>query len=197
MLTTQLRQQTNFMTQVCRGFAWRHKQVPLDKWHIVKGDVVEVIAGRYKSTQGKVLSVSRKTNEVVVAGANIKFKTVDDEEMQRRKKTIRKEYPVHISNVSLVCPQSGTATKIKYGFMEDGQKVRLSKKSGAIIAKPNRDHLSYLNRTKEKATGPNDTRGDLVLEKTYEGEDFLKVKAEFEAYLMLKADKERLMVFKD
>ena len=43
----------------------------------------------------------------------------------------------------------------------------------------------------------NDTRGDLVLEKTYQGEDFFKIKMEFEQYLRLKEDKERLMVFKN
>lgn len=185
------------MSQVSRTFAWRGKQTPLSKWNIVKGDFVEVITGRYKATQGMVLMLDRVKNTVTVGGANLKFKTVDDEEMQRRRKTIRKEFPVHISNVALVDPSNGGATKIKYGFLEDGTKVRISKKTGAIIPKPDRSHLTYLNRTKQKEIGINDTRGDLVLEKTYTGEDFMKVKAEFEAYLMLKADKERLMVFKE
>lgn len=74
--------------------------------------------------------------------------------------------------------------------------MRISKKSGAIIPKPDRSHLTYINRTKARDLGINDTRGDLVLEKTYSGEDFFKVKMEFEAYLRLKEDKERLMVFK-
>lgn len=132
---------------------------------------------------------------LTVQGANLKFKVVDDEEMQRRKKTIRKEFPIHVSNVALIDPTSNEPTKIRYGFLEDGTKVRISKKSGAIIPKPDRTHLTYLNRTKSREVGIYDTRGDLVLEKTYKGEDFLKVKAEFEAYIRLKEDKERLMVF--
>lgn len=74
--------------------------------------------------------------------------------------------------------------------------MRISKKSGAIIPKPDRSHLTYLNRTKQREPGVYDTRGDLVLDKTYTGEDFLKVKAEFEEYIRMKEDKERLLVFK-
>ena len=70
------------------GFAWTPKQVPLKKWQIVKDDNVVVNTGRYKFTQGKVLSVNRKKNQVTVAGVNYKFITVEDEEMQRRKKTV-------------------------------------------------------------------------------------------------------------
>jgi len=180
-----------------RQFAWSAKQEPIDLWHIVKGDFVQVISGRYKATQGKVLTLCRKTNMVTVQGANLKFKVVEDEEMQRRRKTIKKEFPIHVSNVQLVDPSNNEATKIKYGYLEDGTKVRISKKSGAIIPKPDRSHLTYINRTKARDIGINDTRGDLVLEKTYTGEDFFKVKMEFEAYLRMKEDKERLMVFKN
>ena len=49
---------------------------------------MHVNSGRYKNTQGKVLKVYRKTNQVLVAGVNLKYKKVDDEEMVRRKKTV-------------------------------------------------------------------------------------------------------------
>lgn len=117
--------------------------------------------------------------------------------MQRRRKTIRKEFPIHVSNVQLVDPSLNEPTKIKYGYLEDGSKVRISKKSGAIIPKPDRSHLTYINRTKSREVGVFDTRGDLVLDKTYTGEDFLKVKAEFEEYIRIKEEKERLLVFKN
>lgn len=94
-------------------------------------------------------------------------------------------------------PSNNEPTKVRSAYLEDGTKVRVSKKSGAIIPKPDRSHLTYINRTASREVGLNDTRGDLVLEKTYEGEDFLKIKAEFEAYLRIKEDKERLMVFRD
>ncbi len=49
-----------------------------------------------------------------------------------------KEYPVHVSNVQLVCPETNEATKIYYGFLETGEKVRIAKRSGAVIPKPDR-----------------------------------------------------------
>ena len=54
----------------------------------MKDDFVQVISGRYKDTQGKVLKVYRDTNKVLVAGVNLKYKQVDDEEMVRRRKTV-------------------------------------------------------------------------------------------------------------
>lgn len=81
--------------------------------------------------------------------------------------------------------------------MEDGSKVRISKKSGALIPKPDRSNLTYINRTKGKETGPNDTKPEDVVEKTYRGEDFLRVKAEFDEYIRMKEEKEGFMVFKE
>ena len=70
------------------SFAWTPIQKPIKKWHIVKDDFVEVNTGRYKNQQGKVLKVHRKKNQVTVAGVNYKFISVEDEEMQRRKKVV-------------------------------------------------------------------------------------------------------------
>lgn len=133
----------------------------------------------------------------MVQGANLKLKTIDDEEMQRRKKTITKEFPIHVSNVQLVDPTIDEPVKTRAGYLEDGTRVRVSKKTGAIIPKPDRSHLTYVFRTKSLEAGAMDTRGDLVLEKTYEGEDFLRVRAEFNEYIRLKEEKERMLVFKE
>lgn len=144
------------------------------------------------------MRVFRKTNQVLIAGVNLKYKKVDDEEMVRRKKTIQKESPVHVSNVSLIDPETTKPTRIKYGYLEDGTKVRIAKKSGALIPKPDRSNMKYINRTKGKEAGPNDTKPEDVLEKTYKsGEDFLRVKAEFDEYIRIKEEKEGLLVFKD
>lgn len=86
---------------------------------------------------------------------------------------------MHISNVSLVDPETNKATRITYGFLEDGTKVRVAKKSGQIIPKPDRSELKFINRTKNKEIGDNDTKPEDVLEKTYKGEDYVKVYNEF------------------
>lgn len=164
----------------------------------MRDDFVEVISGRYRKAQGKVLRVYRKTNKVLVAGVNMKFKKVDDEEMVRRKKTLQKEAPIHVSNVSLIDPETAKPTRVRYAFLEDGTKVRIAKKSGALIPKPDYSYLKYINRTKSREPGPGDTKPEDVLEKTYKnGEDFLRVKAEFDEYIRMKEEKEGLLVFKD
>ena len=86
-------------------------------------------------------------------------------------------------------------TKIKYGFLEDGTKVRVSIKSGAIIPKPDRSEMKYINRTKSKEMGDFDTDPKDVIEKTYTGEDFVKVYNEFQEYIRIKEKKEELLVF--
>ncbi len=84
-----------------------------------------------------------------------------------------------------------------YGFLEDGQKVRIAKRSGALIPKPDRSNVKYINRTKGNEMGPLDSKPEDVLEKTYKGEDFLRVKAEFDEYIRMKEEKEGLLVFKE
>ena len=122
-----------------------------------------------------MLKVLRKTNQVVVAGVNLMFKKVQDEEMVQRTKTLQKEHPVHVSNVALIDPDLNVPTRIKTGYLEDGSKVRVSKKSGSIIPKPDRSNMTYLSRTKDYKQGPLDTAPDVVLKKTYAGEDFYRV----------------------
>ena len=115
--------------------------------------------------------------------------------MQKRKKAIQKEFPIHVSNVALIDPTLDQPTKVKAGYLEDGTRVRVSKKSGAIIAKPDRSHLTFINRTQKKQDGLLDTKSELVLQKSYTGEDFMRVKAEFEEYIRIKEEKEDLLVF--
>ena len=91
---------------MCRQFAWRPVQVPFKSWNVVKDDFVEILTGKYKRQQGQVLNVNRKKNQVTVKGVNLKFITIDDEEMQRRKKVVQKEFPVHYSNVALIDPET-------------------------------------------------------------------------------------------
>ena len=141
--------------------------------------------------------VYRKTNQVIVEGINLKFKREYDHEMVKRYKTLQREAPVHISNVALIDPELKVPTRIRTGYLEDGTKVRVSKKSGAIIPKPDRSNLTCLDRTKDYKPGPLDTPAELVLKKTYAGEDFLRVYKEFEQYLEEKANLEANLVFKD
>ena len=144
-------------------FAWRPTPVPNTKWHILRGDSVQVISGKGKGLQGKIMKVIRKKNQVLVEGVNLAYIKRPDDENIKRTKVIKKERPIHVSNVALIDPEYNKPTRIKYGYLEDGTKVRISKKSGSIIPKPDRSHLTYAERTKNFKMGPNDTPADLVL----------------------------------
>ena len=103
---------------------------------------------------------------------------------------------IHYSNVNLVDPETGLPTKISYGFLEDGSKVRVSKKSGSIIHKPAREDKKYVNRTKNIPQGPLDTPADRVVEVTYMGEDFDAIREDFGRFVSEKERIEDLLVFK-
>jgi large subunit ribosomal protein L24 len=102
---------------------------------------------------------------------------------------------IHVSNCNLVDPVTGMGTRVGIGYLEDGTKVRVSKKSGSIIEKPVREDLKYEVRTKNKVDGPYDTQPDQVLEVTYKGEDFGAIRDQFEAEMEEKDRIERLLVF--
>ena len=101
------------------------------KLHVKKGDTVMVIAGASKGTKGEVLEVLPKKNRVIVEQANT-VKKHQKPTQDNPGGIIEKAAPIHISNVMLVDPKTGEATRI--GRKEvDGKIERYSKKSGEII----------------------------------------------------------------
>ena len=100
---------------------------------IKKGDQVIVITGRDKGKTGEVIKSMPKENKVIVQGINlVKRHTKPTQESAGG--IISKEAPIHVSNVALIDPKDGKATRI--GFkVEDGKKVRVSKRSGEVISK--------------------------------------------------------------
>lgn len=103
------------------------------KVKIKKGDNVIVIAGKDKGKKGEVLSVIRETDRVIVAGVNIlkKHKRADKDGAAA---IIRREAGLHISNVSLIDPKEGKATRVGYKVLADGSKVRVARRSGETIS---------------------------------------------------------------
>ncbi|KPL84089.1 50S ribosomal protein L24 [Thermanaerothrix daxensis] len=108
------------------------------KVKIRKGDTVEVISGRRedKGKRGEVIRVLPKEARVVVQGVNIRTK--HQRQVQAQGRTIspgrvRFEAPVHISNVMLVCPKCGKATRVGISRGEDGKARRVCKKCQALI----------------------------------------------------------------
>ena len=97
---------------------------------IKKGDTVKVIAGKDNGKEGKVISVDRKNNRVLVEGVNIITKHMKPSAANQNGGIVKKEAPIHISNVMYV--HKGKPTRI--GFkMEKDKKVRFAKSTGDVI----------------------------------------------------------------
>lgn len=103
------------------------------RFHIRKGDLVQVIAGREKGKQGKIARVLPKTDRVVVEGLNMVKRHVKPSQKYPQGGIISKELPLHISNVMLFDPQAGKPTRVGMKKNSKGQWVRFAKKSGALL----------------------------------------------------------------
>jgi large subunit ribosomal protein L24 len=99
---------------------------------IRKGDEVMVISGRDRGKKGSVLRVIPTEDRVLVQGVNM-VKRHTRQSMKQQGGIVEKETPIHISNISLVDPKSGKATRVGYKFLDDGRKVRIAKASGEVL----------------------------------------------------------------
>ncbi len=96
-----------------------------------KGDRVVVIAGKDKGREGTISAVLPKENRAVVDGVNIALRHEKQSQTSQGGR-IAKPLPIDLSNLALVDPKDGGATRV--GFkMEGDKKVRFAKKSGAVI----------------------------------------------------------------
>ncbi len=102
------------------------------KLHIKKGDMVYVLAGEDKGHTGRVLSVDRQKQRAIVEGANIVTKATKPTAQHPQGGLIKKEAPIHISNLNLIDPKTGKPTRIALKRV-DGKCVRIAKKSGQEI----------------------------------------------------------------
>ena len=103
------------------------------KLHIKKGDTVVVITGNDKGQKGRVLEVIRKTDRAIVEGVNLIKKHTKPNAETPQGGIVEKEASIHISNLMLVDPKSGEATRIGRKLDDNGKLVRISKKSGEEI----------------------------------------------------------------
>ena len=102
------------------------------KFHIKRDDQVIVLAGSDKGKSGKVLKVLVDKGRVLVDGINLVSKSTKPSAANPQGGIVKKEAPIHISNLSLIDPKSGKATRIK--IERDGKTVkRIAKKSGEEI----------------------------------------------------------------
>ena len=104
----------------------------MKKIKIKTGDTVRIIAGDHKGTEVKVTKVFVEKNKAIVEGANMVSKHEKPSANNPQGGIVKKEAPIHISNLSLIDSKSSETTRV--GFeIRDGKKVRFSKKSNEVI----------------------------------------------------------------
>lgn len=101
--------------------------------HVRRGDTVVVISGKDKGKKGKVLEVITKTNRVLVEGVNMMTKHQKPSPKNPQGGIMHKEAPVHASNVMIYDEKAGKGVRVGFKVLEDGTKVRVSKKTGEEI----------------------------------------------------------------
>ena len=104
----------------------------MKKLHIKKGDTVYVNAGNDKGKTGKVLEVIPSKDRAIVEGINIVSKHTKPSPKNPQGGIVKQEAGIHISNLQVVDPTTGAATRIGRK-MVDGKNVRYAKKSGEEI----------------------------------------------------------------
>ena len=101
---------------------------------VKKGDKVRVIAGKDKGVEALVVTALPKVNKVVVEGVNIVKKHQKPNQAAPQGGILEVEAPIHVSNVMVIDPSNGEATKVAFKEV-DGKKVRVSKKTGEVLDK--------------------------------------------------------------
>lgn len=101
---------------------------------IRKNDTVLVRTGKDRGKRGRVLRVLPEKDRVVVEGVNlIKRHTRPDPRRNIKGGIVQREAPIHVSNVMLIDPDTNEPTRIGHKFLADGHKVRISRRSGAVV----------------------------------------------------------------
>ena len=103
------------------------------KLHIRKGDIVIVNSGEYKGQQGRVLEIDAKKMRAIVEGVNMVSKHTKPNADNPQGGIIKKEAPIHISNLNMVDPSTGEAARVGRKMNDNNKLVRYSKKSGEEI----------------------------------------------------------------
>ncbi|MBO9639503.1 50S ribosomal protein L24 [Siphonobacter aquaeclarae] len=103
------------------------------KLHVRSGDTVEVIAGDAKGKKGVVKSVDREKQRAIVEGVNFVKKHVKPSATNPQGEIKEIESPIHLSNLKVVDPKSGVASRTGRKLNEKGKSQRYSKKSGNFI----------------------------------------------------------------
>jgi|TARA_B110000014_G_C19709187_1_gene370986 large subunit ribosomal protein L24 len=99
--------------------------------HVKQGMLVKVISGNHKGMEGKILNVFPDKHRVIIEGINFRKRASRPTQENPSGGFVEREAPIHISNVMVI--NNGKPTRIGYKLLEDGSKIRISKKTNEEI----------------------------------------------------------------
>jgi large subunit ribosomal protein L24 len=106
------------------------------KARVRKSDIVVVISGKDRGKRGRVLRVMAAKGLVLVEGINtVKRHTKPNPQRNIKGGIVDRETPVNLSNVALIDPESDRPTRVGTKILGDGQRVRIARRSGAVLEK--------------------------------------------------------------
>ena len=98
------------------------------------GDTVQVVAGSDKGKTGEIIQILRKEDRVIVEGINMVTKHIKPSQADPEGGIVTREAPIHVSNVAYYDSKAKETVKVGYSI-EDGEKVRINKKTGKALDK--------------------------------------------------------------
>jgi large subunit ribosomal protein L24 len=98
-----------------------------------KNDTVQVLAGREKGKQGKVMRVLPKEKRVVIEGVNIRKRHTKPRRQGEQAGIVEFPAPLYVSNVAVLCAKCGRPARVGFRFLADKTKVRYCKRCDEVI----------------------------------------------------------------
>lgn len=110
----------------------------MSKSRLKKNDLVKVISGNFKGVTGKILYINREKGKVIVEGVNLIHRHTRPSQKNQHGGIIKREAPINICKVMLICPKTSEPTRIGMEIIKDEttgkiKRMRKSQKSGEII----------------------------------------------------------------
>tara|TARA_A100001037_G_scaffold304613_1_gene341982 strand:- start:12132 stop:12458 length:327 start_codon:yes stop_codon:yes gene_type:complete len=105
----------------------------MQKNHVKKGDIVEVISGKERGKRGKVLQVLTEEKKVLVEKLNMIKRHTKPSQVNQQGGILEREGKIHISNVLPIDPKTSKPSRVSRKKLEDGSSVRVTKRSGEIL----------------------------------------------------------------
>jgi large subunit ribosomal protein L24 len=97
------------------------------------GDTVKIIAGKDRGKVGKVVQIFHTMDKVVVEKLNMMKRHLKSQRQGEPGQMVEFSAPLHVSNVQLMDPEKNEPTRVGFTFKDDGKKVRVARKSGAMV----------------------------------------------------------------